>query len=122
VKKVLSIIAIAAAALVIVVATSFFAMIYLQDGKTVAKAKQVALLVNQFCRERGRLPEPDEFAGLFPELSNSRDWFYWPAPDQASVRIQYPMSSRHPGAPGSAKMSEFTGTTYAYNMLVECRR
>ena len=46
-------------------------------------------------------PAKDEFDALFPGLTVSPDWFYWPTPDRAEVRIQYPMSSHHRGAPGS---------------------
>ena len=65
-------------------------------------------------------PEKDECDALFPGLTASADWFYWPTPDRAEVRIQYPMSSHHRGAPGTSKTSEFTATTYAYIMSVKC--
>jgi hypothetical protein len=119
-KKVLSLISVTVAALTVTITTTLFAVIYVRDSRTIEKAKEVVLRVDQFCLERGRLPEKDEFDALFPGLTASADWFYWPTPDRAEVRIQYPMSSHHRGAPGTSKTSEFTATTYAYIMSVKC--
>lgn len=111
-KKVLILGAVAAVLLV--------ATIYVRDSMTIEKARAVAQRVDQFCAERGRLPEKDEFSALFPDLVASGDWFYWPSRNQAEVQIQYPMASRRAGAPGTPKTSEFTATTYAYVMRVSC--
>jgi hypothetical protein len=121
-KKALLLISVTVAASIVTITTTLFAMIYVRDSRTIEKAKEVVLRVDQFCLERGRLPETDEFAALFPGLTASVDWFYWPTPDRAEVRIQYPMSSHHRGAPGTSKTSEFTATTYAYIMSVKCSR
>ena len=117
-KKALLLFAVVAAVLF----AALFATVYMRDGKTIERAKVVVSRMDQFCLERGRLPENDEFATLFPDIATSRDWFYWPTPDHAEARIQYPMSSRHSGAPGTPKTSEFTATTYAYVTSVKCSR
>lgn len=118
-KKALLLIGVTAAVAATII-TTLFAVIYMRDSMTVERAKEVALRVHQLCLERGRLPKKDEFTALFPGLTASADWFYWPTPDNAEARIQYPMSSHHLGAPGKPKTSKFTATTYAYIISVKC--
>lgn len=116
-KKIASAIAVIAG----VTAVFLFAL-YIGDRRSVEKAGMVVARLNEFCARQGALPDRAGFLAMFPEFTNSSDWFYWPNPEFSRATIQYPMTAVRRGAPGRPKTSEFTATTYAYTITITCLR
>ena len=117
-KKVLIILGFGVVALL----AAFVAYLYVRDTGTMARAREVAQGIERYCRDRGHLPQPEDFARAYPGLTTANEWYYWPTRDGREVRVQYPMVARRQGAPGTPKTSEFTATTYAYVMTFRCQR
>ena len=92
------------------------AAIYVRDGRTIQRANAAVRSINEFCSTKGRLPDAVQFATMFPDMSINAGWFYRSSPDERHATLQYPMAAMRAGAPGVRKISEFTATTYGYEV------
>lgn len=96
------------------------AAVYVRDGKTIQRAKDTVLRLDQVCTGVGRLPDATQFTRMFPDLSPDAGWFYRLFSDGRHATLQYPTAARRSHAPGTPKTSEFTATTYAYEVRLSC--
>jgi hypothetical protein len=94
--------------------------IRLRDEWSIEIATEAIRQINTFCTTNGRLPDARQLEQRFPGLSTDTGWFYRLLSDGRSATLQYPMAAIRFNAPGTRKVSESTGTTYAYETRVSC--
>lgn len=90
-----------------------------KDRKTIDTAKEVDFYITQYCEAKNRLPTSARLHERFPDLSTDIGWFYF-TDDKTWLKVQYPVRWRNSDAIGTAGISEFTATVYAYSIEYHC--
>lgn len=112
---------IAFGALAVVAVAMALTAIRSRDRRAIETANEAIREIETFCTVNDRLPDAHQFADHFPGLSTDTGWFYRLGPGLRNATLQYPMAMTRSNAPGTRKISEFTGTTYAYQADLSCR-
>lgn len=89
------------------------------DSATIKVAKGVDAFIVQSCAKNNSLPVSGVLRGRFPDLNRDAGWFFY-TDDKTFLIVQYPVRWSNKDAIGRRKISEFTGTVYAYTVDYHC--
>lgn len=121
--------------LIIFLATSFFCLykyLLYKDRQIIRELAPMISYLKECYTSYGQYPTKDEFYKKFHYLGDrlDYDYYYWNGSEiemgSDYFILQYPMNAKRDFAVGTRKISEFTGTTYAYaitscNLRGKCR-
>lgn len=94
-----------------------WAALWYRDYRTVAEVREVVTFLQTHYRANGRYPAREVFYQNFSRQSRNGEEKYLYSFDPATPQrfwLQYPMNGKRSFAIGERRISEFTGTTYAY--------
>lgn len=91
------------------------------DAKTIDTAKEVDFYINRYCEAHGALPTQEQLQARFPDLNRNNGWFFYAYNENPNwLKMQYPVKWSNSRALGKSQTSEFTATTYSYQIEYHC--
>ncbi|MBS3903067.1 MAG: hypothetical protein KGZ30_01690 [Anaplasmataceae bacterium] len=105
----------------VLVALIIWAGLYFLDWRTLKEVEAITDYLKDFYITNNRYPSVQDFSSKFDgaALPFSKDPKYLYSYDDLQPHLftlQYSMNLKNSSAPGERKVSEFTGTTYAYQL------
>jgi len=100
---------------------SLIAALQSADSATIGVAKEVDAFIVQYCDNERSLPTKAVLESQFPNQNTDAGWFFH-TDNRTFLIVQYPMKWWNNKAIGKGKISEFTGTVYAYAVDYRCSK